>query len=132
MSRITRSSGGNGTVNIQATNGDVITATNGALNVNTDGTVGFDTLTPGTPTQVAVGTTSTQIFAPNPDRKYLHIVNNSAESIYIQYQATAALNQGIKLTPGSLYTVELSNLWLGSINAIGLINSQLIDILEGT
>lgn len=133
MARISTSSSG-GNVNIQDTNGNPITATGGALNVNAtiSGNEGFSNLTPGTPTQIAVGTSSTTLLIANPNRKYAHIINNSGNTIYIQYSVSAALNQGIKLPGfGSIYTIESSNLWLGEINAIGLIAGQLIDILEG-
>lgn len=132
MARISTSSSG-GNVNIQDTNGNPLTSTAGALNVTGSLSIsdGFSNLTPGTPTQIAVGTTSISLIAANPNRKYAHIVNNSGETIFIQYSVAAALNQGIKLTPGSFYTIESNNLWLGDINAIGLIANQLIDILEG-
>lgn len=105
----------------------------GSINVNTTVSVteGFNNLTPGTPTQISVGTSSTTLFVANPNRKYAHIVNNSGETIFIQYSVSAALNQGIKLSAGSFFTIESSNLWLGEINAIGLMAGQLIDILEG-
>lgn len=132
MARISTSSSG-GNVNIQDTNGNPINSTGGALNVTGNLTVsdGFDTLTPGTPTQLSVGTTSTTLFVANPNRKYAHIVNNSGETIFIQYSVAAALNQGIKLSAGSFFTIESTNLWLGEINAIGVMSNQLIDILEG-
>lgn len=132
MARISTSSTG-GNVNIQDTNGNPITSTGGALNVNAtiSGATGFSVLTPGTPTQVSIGTTSSTLIAANPNRLYAHIVNNSGQPIYIQYSVSAALNQGIKLPPGSFYTIESNNLWLGAINAIGVMAGQLIDILEG-
>lgn len=120
--------GGGSAVTISATNGDPLTATNGALSINQSG---FSTITPGYPTQISVGTASTQLFAANPNRRYVHIVNNTTETIYIQFQSAAALNQGIKMQPGSFYTLESTNLWLGTINAIGNLASQLIDVLEG-
>jgi hypothetical protein len=92
---------------------------------------GFSTISPGYPTQIPVGTVSTQLFAANPNRKYAHVFNNSAELIFLQYQVSAALNQGIKIQPGSFFTLNSDNLWLGVINAIGLISGQLIDCLEG-
>lgn len=94
-------------------------------------TNGFAILAPGYPTQMSVGTTSIQIFPANLLRKYAHIMNNSNEAIYIQYSSSAALNQGIKIGPGSFFTLEIDNLWLGVINGIGLMSGQLIDILEG-
>lgn len=116
MSRVAQSSAGRSVVNIGGT-------------VDVD-QIGFDTLT-APPGQIAVGLTTTVLFSANPNRKYAHIVNNSSDSIYIQYSSNAALNQGIKIPPNTLYTIESTNLWLGSINAIGVSGSQLIDILEG-
>lgn len=92
---------------------------------------GFSTLSPGYPTQVTVGTTSIQLIASNGNRKYFHIFNNSSQPIYIQYQVSAALNQGIRINSGTFFTLDSENLWLGSINAIGFIAGQLIDVLEG-
>jgi hypothetical protein len=106
----------------------------GALEVTgtfTSVSQGFSTLTPGYPTQVSVGTTSTQLFPANSNRVYAHIFNNSAEVIFIQYQVAAALHQGVRINPGSFFTLDSDNLWLGIINAIGLVSGQLIDVLEG-
>lgn len=91
----------------------------------------FSTISPGYPAQISVGTTSIQLFAANMNRKYAHIFNNSAEQIFIQYQVSAALNQGVRINPGSFFTLDSDNLWLGIVNAIGLVSSQLIDVLEG-
>lgn len=102
--------------------GHVITSTDGG---------GFDTLSPGYPTQVSVGTTSLLLIPANPLRKYAHVSNNSGESIFIQFQSSAALNQGIKIGPGGFYTLEVTNLYRGDINAIGLMAGQMIDIVEG-
>lgn len=92
---------------------------------------GFDTLSPGYPTQRTVGTTSVTIIPSNVNRKYAHVSNNSGEVIFIQFQVSAALNQGVKIWPGGFYTLEETNLWRGDINAIGLMAGQLIDVLEG-
>lgn len=108
------------------------TLADGTLIVTTGNeAVGFSTLAPGYPTQMSVGNTSIQIFPANPLRKYAHIFNNSSEAIFIQYSSAAALNQGIKIGPGGFFTLEIDNLWLGIINAIGLMSGQLVDILEG-
>lgn len=92
---------------------------------------GFSNLSPGYPTQVSVGTTSVQIIAANMARKYFHLFNNSSQPIFIQYSSVAALNQGIKINSGTFFTLDSDNLWLGIVNAIGLIPGQLIDVLEG-
>lgn len=124
------SSGGGGSseVNIHDSAGNALTSVNGALNTNQQG---FSALSPGFPTQVSVGTSSIQLFAVNPNRKYAHIVNNSSEQIFIQYSVMASINQGIRIPPRGFFTLESNNLWLGIINAIGVISNQLIDVLEG-
>lgn len=94
------------------------------------GTNGFSNLAPGYPKQVNVGTTSIELMPANTLRAYAHIFNNSTEAIYIQYSSAAALNQGIRIPPGTFFTLEDTNLWLGVINAIGLISNQFIDCLE--
>lgn len=92
---------------------------------------GFDTISPGYPTQVTVNASaSIVLLAANPLRRYAHIFNNSSNAIFIQYAVSAALNQGIKLNPGNYFTLSGDDLWLGSINAISYINNQLIDVLE--
>lgn len=102
----------------------------GALITNA-GAEGFATLAPGYPTQITVGTSSIELFPANLLRKYGHIFNNSSEAIFIQFSSAAALNQGIKIGPGSFFTLDSNNLWLGVINGIGLMAGQLISILEG-
>lgn len=114
MSRVSQSSAGRSQVNIA-----------GTVPVES---IGFDVANP---SQITVGLTSTQLFAPNPNRQYAHISNNSGDTIYIQYTNPAVLNQGIKLPPNTFYTIEFNNLWLGAVNAVGVVSSQLIDILEG-
>lgn len=121
---VTGGSGGNN-VNITAVGGNPVTTT---LPVSIGG---FSSLSPGYPTQVAVGITSVIIIASNPLRKYAHVANNSGAAIYIQYAVSAALNQGVKISPGGFFTLEIENLWTGDVNAIGLVSGQLIDVLEG-
>lgn len=116
MSRVSQSSAGRSQVNVS-----------GPVDVEA---VGFDTLT-NPPGQISVGLTTTILLVANPDRKYAHISNNSGNPIFIQFNTAAALNQGIKIPAFGLYTIESTNLWLGSINAVGIVASQLIDILEG-
>lgn len=108
------------------------------LHVNADGELivastpnGFSIISPGYPMQVNLGTTSAVLVAANPSRKYAHIFNNSSEAIFIQFQSSAALNQGIKVGPGSFFTLDTINLWLGDVNGIGLMAGQLISVLEG-
>lgn len=114
MSRVTQSSSGRSNVSIT-----------GPVEVDSSG---FDT---GTPAQVTISTNSIELFAANPDRKYAHIMNNSGQTIYIQYASPAAIGQGIIVRSNTLYTIDFNNLWLGSVNAIGVAASQIIDIFQG-
>lgn len=105
----------------------------GAINVVGDLTVseGFETISVG-PTQISIGTVSTQLLAANANRLYAHIINNTSNEIYIQYSSAAALNQGLKLQAGGTLFVSGGDLWLGAVNAIALMPNQLIDVLECT
>lgn len=96
----------------------------------TNKAIGFSTLSPGYPTQVSIGTLSIELLPANTDRTYAHIINNTANTIYLQYSSTAALNQGIRLNPGNALILSGGDLWLGSVNAIALLSNQLIDVLE--
>lgn len=116
MARVSQSSAGRSSVNVS-----------GPVDVESSG---FDTLS-SAPTQVTVNLVSVELFAANPNRKYAHISNNSGHTIFIQYAVSAVLNQGIKLAPNTLYTLDFNNLWLGSVNAISDVSGLLIDILEG-
>lgn len=93
--------------------------------------LGFSILSPGYPTQVSIGTSSSVLLPANPDRVYAHFVNNSQNMIFIQYSSLAALNQGIKISSGSLFTLSGADLYLGVVNAISVEPNQLIDVLEG-
>lgn len=126
MGRLTSSSSGG---NVTIVNG------NNSATVNPDGSIdvnikGFSDLSPGYPTQVEIDNTSSILLPANPERKYAHIFNNSANTIYIQFSSNAALNQGIRLNPGNLYVLSGSGLWLGVVNAIALTSGQFIDVLE--
>lgn len=117
MSRVSQSSAGRSSINVT-----------GPVEVES---TGFDTLSGGSPGQITVGITSVTVLAANPNRKYAHISNNSGQTIFIQYAVTASVNQGIKIPNNTLFTLDFNNLWLGSIDAIGVEPGLLIDILEG-
>lgn len=111
----------------------VLVTSTGQIEVTGTLTVGqgFGTLSPGYPALVTIGTTSVTVLSANSARKYGHVFNNSSETIFIQFQATAALNQGIKVGPGTFFTLETTNLWLGDLNAIGVMAGQLVSVVEG-
>lgn len=85
----------------------------------------------GAHSKIDVGLISVMLFDINPNRKYAYISNNSGQVLYIQYAGDAALGAGIKIPPNTLYTIETTNLWLGSVSAITNVMSALIDIFEG-
>lgn len=124
---VTMSGGGvASTVNIQDSNGNPITATNGSLNVNL--AEGFSN---GSPAFITVTNASTLLLAANSNRKYFHITNNSGGPIYIQYGSPAVLGKGIRINAGALYTIGANELWLGAVYAVA--NSSLvIEVFEGT
>lgn len=132
MSRAQSSSSAS-TVGIKDTDGNLLVVNpDGSINTSSTGMSGFNTLSPGYPTQLLVDTAASTVLLPaNNDRVYAHIFNNSAAAIYIQFQAPAALNQGIRINPGNYYVIDKSSLWLGAVNAIALVSNQLIDVLEG-
>lgn len=110
----------------------VSVTSSGAVNIVGDLTVseGFETISVG-PTQISVGTTSTELLAANPNRLYAHIINNTSNPVYLQYSSAAALNQGMKLSAGGFLFISGGDLYLGIVNAIALMPNQLIDVLEG-
>lgn len=120
-----------------------IVHTDGSLDVNVIGgnivvtgsvittPAGFSTISPGYPTQKSVGMASTELLPINASRKYAHIVNNTAYTVYLQYNVAAALNQGVRLNPGSIYFINGDDLWLGAVNAIAMLANQFVDVLEG-
>lgn len=83
----------------------------------------------GAPGQVSVTNVTTQLFAANSSRAYAHIMNNSSQTIYIQFFSSAAIGQGIRLSTGAFFTISGFDLWLGAVNAISP-STALIDTFE--
>lgn len=74
-----------------------------------------------THTEHAVATTTAQSIAANPNRKYLLLVNDSDQIIYLGLSVAAVLNKGIRLNAsGGSYEMSflLGNLFTGAVNAI--------------
>lgn len=66
-----------------------------------------------------VGTTQTTVMGAIESRKYMCIVNDSDEVIYLGFGASAVLNRGIRLNPhGGSYEITPLNLYTGTIKAI--------------
>ena len=86
-----------------------------------------------TGTKVDVGSSSTAVLSANPDRKYLALVNDSDEVIYIKLAGTAVLNEGIRLNAsGGSLVMEIANaIYLGAISAICTSGSKNLTVTEG-
>lgn len=101
-------------------------SSNGSISLNVPG---FSTINvSGT---VAIGTSSTQLLAANPNRLYVHFFNNDSVPVYIQYGSAAQMGRGIRLNVGAMLTLSGFDLFKGSITAISSTPSTLIDVLEG-
>ncbi len=81
-----------------------------------------------TNTKVSVGATSTSVLAANADRIEMVLVNDSDESIYLSLSDTAAMNEGILLTPsGSSY---IDDKYTGVVTAICTSGSKNLTVVE--
>lgn len=89
-----------------------------------------------TPTHTAptIGNTTTVALAANTTRRYLLLVNDSTEDIYIKLGAAAVMNQGIRINAnGGSYEMskKLGNLYTGAINGICTSGSKILLVTEG-
>ena len=68
---------------------------------------------------VTVGAVTTAVAAANANRRWLLIVNDSDETMYVKLGAAAVMNQGIRINSagGALELVDAS-LYLGAVNGI--------------
>lgn len=100
-----------------------------ALNVNT----GINIATAMVNTKVDVGSSSTLVLASNSSRRFLFLVNDSDENIYVSLGSAAVVNEGILLTAGGgALTLDIAAMWLGEINAICASGSKNLTISEGS
>jgi len=91
------------------------------------------TITP-THTAVTVGNTTTAVIAANAARKYLLLVNDSDEAIYVNLGGAAVANTGVRINAngGSLeLSVQHANLYAGAVNAICASGSKKLLVTEG-
>lgn len=87
-----------------------------------------------THTHVAVGADSTPLIATNARRRYLLLVNDSDEAIYITAGDTALLNRGIRLNSlGGRHEMSaaLGNLYTGALAGICTSGNKSLLITEG-
>ena len=82
-------------------------------------------------TSVTVATSSTQVVAKNPYRTALYIVNDSDESIYLSFGATAVSSFGIRLNNGGgALTIDRNTPWFGSVYAICASGSKVLTVTK--
>lgn len=68
---------------------------------------------------IDVTTTSQEILAANPRRKYAILINNSNQNIFVRLGSPATVDEGIVIwAAGFAYEFTEDNLWVGSIHAI--------------
>jgi len=100
-----------------------------ALNINTGINIADVMLN----TNVVVGSSSTTVLVSNSSRRFLFLVNDSDENIYVSLGSTAVMNEGILLTAGGgALTLDIASMWLGAISAICASGSKNLTISEGT
>lgn len=100
-----------------------------ALNINT----GINVATSMVNTKVSVGLVSTLVLGANPNRRFLFLVNDSDENIYVSLSGTAVMNEGILLTSGGgALTLDIASMWLGSISAICASGTKNLTVSEGS
>lgn len=84
-----------------------------------------------TPKLVTVTTASTVLLIANAARRYALFVNNSSQSIYLQYGVPAVWKQGWVLRPNAMWEINVEGLFTGAVNAITDTGSVSIDVIEG-
>ena len=100
-----------------------------ALNINTGINIANVMLN----SSVDVGATSTLVLSANSQRRFLFLVNDSDEAIYVSLGSGAVLYEGILLTAGGgALTLDIASMWLGEIHAICVSGSKNLTICEGS
>jgi hypothetical protein len=100
-----------------------------ALNINQ----GLNLATSMVNTGVVVGSSSTLVLAANLSRRFLFLVNDSDEDIYVSLGSTAVMNEGVKLTAGGgALTLDSTSMYRGAIHAICLSGGKNLTICEGS
>ena len=100
-----------------------------ALNLNTGINIANSMLN----TSVTVGLISTSVLGANSIRRFLFLVNDSDENIYVSLSSTAVMNEGILLTAGGgALTLDTASMWLGTVSAICLSGSKNLTVSEGS
>jgi len=80
-----------------------------------------------------VGTTSTLVLGANSQRRFLFLVNDSDENIYISLGSAASMNEGILLTPGGgSLNLDTASMYAGPLYAICASGGKNVTISEGS
>ena len=99
-----------------------------ALNLNT----GINLANSVNNSSVIVADSSTIVLASNSSRRYLFLVNDSDESIYVSLGSPAVMNEGVLLTAGGgALTLDTTSMWRGAIYAICASGGKNITFAEG-
>ena len=100
-----------------------------ALNINTGINIANVMLN----TKVDIVLVSTSVLSTNSIRRFLFLVNDSDENIYVSLSGTAVMNEGILLTAGGgALTLDIASMWLGEISAICLSGTKNLTVSEGS
>ncbi len=85
------------------------------------------------PSFKSVGNTTTVISAADPNRRYLAIVNDSSEVIYLAVDADAVMNRGIRLNAnGGVFEMTGLHLSLQVVNGICASGGMNVTLQEAT
>ncbi len=79
-------------------------------------------------TKVDVGSGSTPVLSANANRKKMILVNDSNETIYVNFSATAVLNEGIRLNANGGNVVD--DIYTGAVSAISASGSKNLTVTE--
>jgi hypothetical protein len=85
-----------------------------------------------THTAVTVGAATTVAKAASADRKWLLLVNDSDETVYVKLGAAAVANQGIRLNAaGGSLELTGGSLYTGAVNCICASGGKVLLVSEG-
>ena len=81
---------------------------------------------------VSVGGTTTKVLDANTARRFVEIVNDSDETVYLALGDAAVMNKGIRLNAsGGSFSINALNLYQGIIHAICSSGGKNITVVEG-
>lgn len=92
---------------------------------------GFTTISVG-PELFTATQTSQLLIAANPNRSYIHVINNTQDIVYLQYNISAAIREGMVVLPNDQFQRSGYELYKGAINIISTGTSTQVELLEGT